>query len=227
MAETPRENSSDKPLWEAHRARRGRLFIVSGPSGVGKDTVLARLHEILPGLVQCVTVTTRAPRPGESEGNPYHFISVAEFYAMVERDEFLEYARVNGNMYGTPKGWVEGQRQAGCDVLLKIDVQGGLTVRTKARDSVLVFILPPSVAELEKRLRNRSTETEDQITTRLLDARSELQQVPNYDYVVLNDTVDHAADLIRAVVLAERSRVHTGGDNDSSVPWSSPTTSHE
>jgi len=191
----------------ANRPKKGRLFVVSGPSGVGKDTVLIAFHEILPDVMQCVTVTTRAPRPGETEGAPYHFVSVADFRTMVERDDFLEYARVNGNLYGTPRSWVEEQRALGHDVLLKIDVQGGLTVRTKARDAVLIFLMPPSVEELERRLRARSTETEEQITTRLLDARSELQQVPNYDYVVMNDEVEEAADKVRAIILAERCRV--------------------
>jgi guanylate kinase len=194
----------------ANRPRLGRLFVVSGPSGVGKDTVLIAFHTILPDVMQCVTVTTRARRPGETEGDPYHFVSVADFRTMVERDAFLEYARVNGNMYGTPRSWVEEQRATGNDVLLKIDVQGGLTVRTKEKDAILIFLLPPSVQELERRLRARSTETEEQITTRLLDARSELQQMPNYDYVVVNDVVEEAADKVRAICLAERCRVPHG-----------------
>jgi guanylate kinase len=206
----------------SRRQRRGRLFVVSGPSGVGKDTVLSHFHKIQPGVLQCVTVTTRAPRPGESQGDPYFFVALSDFNTMVQMDAFFEYAHVNGNMYGTPRKWVDEQRDQGHDVILKIDVQGGLTARTKARDAVLIFLVPPSVGELERRLRARSTETEDQITIRLLDARSELQQIPNYDYVVVNDSVDRAADLIRAIVLAERSRVlHEGsGDGHVSVPWS-------
>ena len=205
--------------------RRGRLFVVSGPSGVGKDTVLTRLHDLLPDVLRCVTATTRAPRPGEVPGRDYFFISLAEFRQMVEAEAFLEYARVNGNLYGTPRAWVDEQRAEGHDVLLKIDVQGGLTVRTKARDAVLIFLMPPSVEDLEKRLRRRSTETEEQITTRLLDARSELQQMPNYDYVVVNDKVGHAGDLVRAIILAERCRIHQDGGSvhdGHSVPWSDP-----
>lgn len=198
---------------------RGRLFVVSGPSGVGKDTVLARLHVIMPDVLVCVTASTREMRPGESPGNPYLFLSVSEFRAMVEADAFLEYARVNGNLYGTPRAWVEEQLAAGRDVLLKIDVQGGLTVRTKLRDAVLIFLMPPTVEELERRLRARSTETEDQITSRLLDARSELQQIPNYDFGVVNDEIGRAADLLRAIILAERSRIHKDA---SSVPWRNP-----
>jgi guanylate kinase len=188
--------------------RPGRLFVVSGPSGVGKDTVLERFLPTLDRVVLNISATTRAPRPGEAEGRPYFFRSVSEFREMVERDEFLEYARVNGNLYGTPRAWVDQQCRAGTDVILKIDVQGGLAVRTKVRHAVLVFLMPPSVQELERRLRSRSTESEDEITTRLLDARSELQQIPNYDYALVNDNVDRAADLLRAIFLAERCRVH-------------------
>ena len=202
--------------------RKGRLFVVSGPSGVGKDTVLDAFHPLLPDVVRCVTATTRAPRKNETEGKDYFFLTVAKFREMVDNDQFLEYAKVNGNLYGTPRHWVDEQRELGRDVLLKIDVQGGLTVRTKARDAVLVFLLPPSVAELERRLRFRSTENEEQITTRLLDARSELQQMSNYDYAVVNDDIKKAADLIRAIFLGERCRIHEheGGYKGPSVPWS-------
>ena len=202
--------------------RKGRLFVVSGPSGVGKDTVLDAFHPLLPDVVRCVTATTRAPRKNETEGEDYFFLTVAKFREMVDNDQFLEYAKVNGNLYGTPRHWVDEQRELGRDVLLKIDVQGGLTVRTKARDAVLVFLLPPSVAELERRLRFRSTENEEQITTRLLDARSELQQMSNYDYAVVNDDIKKAADLIRAIFLGERCRIHEheGGYKGPSVPWS-------
>lgn len=208
----------------ARPPRRGRLFVVSGPSGVGKDTVIDHLLPRISAVVLNVSATTRAPRAGESEGKPYFFLSVADFRTQVENEAFLEYARVNGNLYGTPRAWVDAQRQNGIDVLLKIDVQGGLTVRTKVRDAVLIFLMPPSVEELERRLRSRSTETEEDITTRLLDARSELQQIPNYDYAVMNDNVDRAADLLRAIFLAERSRVRheSRPDSGASVPWTSP-----
>ena len=185
----------------------GRLFVVSGPSGVGKDTILARLHEMMPDVMRCVTATTRPARTGEIEGRDYLFVTVPDFYQMVEEDAFLEYALVHNKLYGTPRAWVDAQRAAGCDVILKIDVQGGLTVRTKVRDAILVFLKPPTVAELERRLRARLTENEEQITKRLLDARSELQQIPNYDFCVVNDEVDRAADRLRAIILAERSRI--------------------
>lgn len=188
--------------------RTGNLFVVSGPSGVGKDTVLAGLLAQLPDVKVCITATTRAMRPGESQGNPYQFISVTEFETLVNNDALLEYARVNGgNLYGTPKQWVEETRAAGTDVILKIDVQGGITIREKVADAVLVFLEPPSLAELERRLRARSTETEDQIKVRLLDARNELAQKVHYDYAVLNEEINQAADLLRCVILAERCRL--------------------
>lgn len=197
----------EESLKSVMAAKKGRLFVVSGPSGVGKDTVLDVFHRVLPDVQQCITVSTRAMRPGESEGHPYHFLTVDEFRQRVDSDGFLEYAFVNGNFYGTPRQWVDDKRAEGVDVLLKIDVQGGLTVRTKEKEAILIFLMPPSVAELERRLRARSTENEEQITVRLLDARSELQQIPNYDYAVLNDVIENAADQIRAIALAERCRV--------------------
>jgi guanylate kinase len=182
--------------------------VVSGPSGVGKDTVLAGLLTCQPDVKVCVTATTRAMRPGESQGNPYTFLSVTEFESLVNEDAFLEYARVNGgNLYGTPREWVDEARAAGHDVILKIDVQGGLAVHEKAPDVILVFLEPPSLAELERRLRARSTETEDQIKVRLLDARNELAQKPHYNYAVVNDSLESAVDHLRGIILAERCRV--------------------
>ncbi|MGC4043622.1 MAG: guanylate kinase [Armatimonas sp.] len=188
--------------------REGKLYVLSGPSGVGKDTVLAALQVRVPELSVCITATTRSMRPGESQGNPYQFLSVAEFETLVREDAFLEYARVNGNnLYGTPRAWVVAQRALGKDVLLKIDVQGGLTVREKMPDAILVFLEPPSMEELERRLRARSTEDEDAIRIRLMDARSELAQRPRYDYAVFNDTVEAAAEKLKAILIAEACRI--------------------
>jgi guanylate kinase len=188
--------------------RQGKLYVLSGPSGVGKDTVLAALRQRVPSLGVCITATTRAMRPGESQGDPYQFLSITEFEGMVQRDAFLEYARVNGNnMYGTPRAWVEERRAAGQDVLLKIDVQGGREIRAKVPDAVLVFLEPPSMEELERRLRTRSTESEDAILVRLLDARSEQNQRSHYDYAVLNDTVENAAEKLASILIAEACRI--------------------
>lgn len=188
--------------------RQGKLYVLSGPSGVGKDTVLAALKPHVPDLAVCITATTRAMRPTESPGNPYQFLSMTEFEEMVEADAFLEWARVNGgNLYGTPRAWVRERREAGMDVLLKIDVQGGLAVRSKVADAILIFLEPPTFPDLEKRLRARSTETEDAIRIRLLDAKSELNQRPNYDYAVVNDAIPHAVEQLQAILVAEKCRI--------------------
>jgi guanylate kinase len=186
---------------------RGHLFVLSGPSGVGKDTVLDGLHELLPDVRRCVTATTRSPRVNEVHGRDYLFYSLENFRQTVEEEGFLEYARVNGNLYGTPKAWVEAEREQGHDVLLKIDVQGGLNVRRMIPEAILIFLDPPSLEELERRLRCRATESEEQITLRLMDARNELMQRPRYNYGVLNDSVDGAAQNVRAIILAERARI--------------------
>jgi guanylate kinase len=186
----------------------GRPFVLSGPSGVGKDTVLEHLGRIDSGFAVCVTATTRAMRDGESEGRPYFFLSVTQFEDGIATGAFLEHARVNGgNYYGTPKAWVEQQVEAGVDVILKIDVQGGASVRELMRDAVLVFLAPPSLDELERRLRARGTETEEQVAVRLADARLEIAASAHYDYRVVNDTVESAADQLRCILVAERCRI--------------------
>jgi guanylate kinase len=208
------ETAQDSPPG-ASPARTGLLFVVSGPSAVGKDTVLDALLSSphLPYSVQkCVTTTTRAPRPKnggvEEDGVDYHFVSPARFNEMVSADEFLEYAEVHGvGWYGTPRQWVADRLMHGTDVILKIDVQGGLSVKNQSPDAVLVFLQPPSIEELERRLRGRRTETEDSIAVRLLNARSELAHRKYYDYAVVNDTVDGAVDAIRAIILAEHFRI--------------------
>jgi len=194
--------------------RTGLLIVVSGPSAVGKDTVLDALLSTsdLPHPVRkCVTTTTRVPRPKdggmEQEGVDYHFVSPARFNEMVACDEFLEYAEVHDSWYGTPRQWVDDRRAEGIDIILKIDVQGGLAVKTQSPDAVLIFLQPPSLEELERRLRGRRTENDDAIARRLLNARSELAQRKYYDYGVINDTVKGAVDGIRAILLAEHYRI--------------------
>jgi guanylate kinase len=193
----------------------GLLIVVSGPSAVGKDTVLDALlsSSHFPYPVQkCVTTTTRAPRPKdggmEEDGVDYHFVNAARFNAMVGADELLEYAEVHGEgWYGTPRAWVDARRTQGIDVILKIDVQGGRAVKTQSADAVLIFLQPPSLEELERRLRGRRTENEDRIAVRLLNARSEMAQRQYYDYAVTNDTVAGAVDAIQAILLAEHYRI--------------------
>jgi guanylate kinase len=189
----------------------GLLIVVSGPSAVGKDTVLDLVLGTGKGLVhdvvRCVTATTRVPREGEINGVSYHFMPVVAFQQKAEQEGFLEYANVFGNWYGTPGDWVADQCARGLDVILKIDVQGALAVKEKLPDAVLIFFRPPSLAELERRLRARNTEDEDQIARRLLDARNELAQMPHYDYSIVNNEVDEAADDLRAILRAEHCKI--------------------
>jgi guanylate kinase len=192
----------------------GLLYVVSGPSAVGKDTILSELLAQTESLSyparRCVTATTREPRPGEEPGRDYHFLSVPQFQEMAAADGFLEYANVFGNWYGTPRAWVAEQRASGVDVILKIDVQGALTVQQRVPDAILVFFAPPSLQELERRLRARGTETEEQVARRLLDARNEMAQLPHYHYRIINDVVDEAIADLRSIFRAEHCRVSRG-----------------
>lgn len=193
--------------WDKHIRKGGLLTIVSGPSGVGKDSVLVELHRIYTGAKRCVTTTTRLPRNGEIDGVDYTFISVEEFRKRIAEDGFLEYAEVHGNLYGTPRQWVEEALEKGADVILKIDVQGGLAVKQKMPDALMIFITPPSIEELERRLRSRSTESEEQIIKRLENAQHELEQIPQYNYIVENDSLYKAAEDIKAILIAEHCRI--------------------
>lgn len=191
------------------RKRPGMLVVLSGPSGVGKDTMLRRLEEVCPGIKRCVTYTTRKPRQGERQGVDYNFVSRDQFLAMIEHGEFLEYAQVHLDLYGSPLAEVTEARERRLDAVLKIDVQGGLTVKQKVPDAIMIFVAPPSMRELEKRLRARYTDSEAAITKRLLDARKELRQIPMYAYLVVNDEIEAAVDRLRCIIMAERARVRT------------------
>ena len=190
-------------VWDEHVRKGGLLFVVSGPSGVGKDCVLMELAKIYPAARRCVTSTTRPPRSGEVEGVDYCFVSTQEFRERIEAGGFLEYAEVHGNLYGTPRQSVEDDLADGIDVILKIDVQGGLNVKRQVPEAIMVFLAPPSVEELERRLRSRLTDSQEQIAKRLADARSELEHIPHYDYLIENDSLPDAADKLRAVIIAE------------------------
>ncbi|HEY3418015.1 MAG TPA: guanylate kinase [Armatimonadota bacterium] len=185
---------------------RGRLLILSGPSGVGKDTVLQRALLRLRGIRTSVSVTTRAPRPGEAHGVDYFFVSMDEFQTMLQRGDLLEHAEVHGNCYGTPRPWVADELAAGTDVVLEIDVQGALQIKHLIPDAVYIFIGPPSWQELARRLRRRKTEDEASIRTRLRNARDEMAKVGEYDYLIINDRLSDAVERLRAIVLAERCR---------------------
>jgi guanylate kinase len=194
-------------ICDAHTRAKGLLFVLSGPSGVGKDVLLLSFLDSCPGVVKCVTATTRGPREKEEEGKDYLFTGLDEFRRMVEAGEFLEYAKVHNNFYGTPRKWVENTLATGTDVILKIDVQGGLAVKKLMPEAIAVFLAPPTLEELERRLRSRSTDTEADITKRLLDARSEIERIPDYDYLIENDTLSDAVERLRCVVMAERSKI--------------------
>jgi len=189
-------------------SRQGLLFVLSAPSGTGKDSVINALKQQGMDFYVVPSVTTRAPRPGESEGNPYHFISQEEFDHLVANDELLEYAKVHGNWYGQPRQPIRDNLRAGRDVLLKIDVQGAATVRRKVPQAIFIFLVPDSLEELTLRLNERKTETEGELQRRLADARTELTEKYWYDYVVLNrqDHLQEAVDNIRAIMTAEHCR---------------------
>ena len=188
----------------------GILYIISAPSGSGKTTLVNELRQYVPNLEFSVSFTTRPPRGSEEDGREYHFITHQEFEAMIEREEFLEYALVFGNYYGTTKSVLQQAKDRGNDVLLDIDVQGERQVKQKMPDAVSIFVLPPSRAELESRLRKRSlsenVHAEEVIRRRLDTARREIEKYPNYDYILINDRLEQSVDRLQAIVLGERIR---------------------
>lgn len=191
--------------------RKGLLVVVSGPSGAGKGTICQALLEKTP-LAYSVSATTRKLRAGEVDGESYYFLSVEAFEEMIEKDELLEWAKVYDNYYGTPLKKVEEKLAAGEDILLEIDTQGAMKVREKFPEGVYIFILPPSLAELERRIRGRDTETEDVLQKRLAAAIDEIEAGKCYKYVVTNDEVDGAVDSVCAILAAERRLVARNGE---------------
>ncbi len=186
---------------------RGLLFIVSAPSGTGKTTLVERLVQVVPNLQMSRSYTSRATRAGEKDGVDYNFISRSRFEEMVHEGGFLEWADVFGNYYGTCAADCEAELAQGRDVVLVIDVQGARQVRTRGIETVGIFVLPPSAATLEQRLRGRSKDSEEQIRRRLEVACREVSEFSQYEYVVVNDELEAAADRLRSIVLAERARV--------------------
>lgn len=186
------------------------LVVVSGSSGVGKDAVLNRIKEMQLPFAFVVTATTRECREGESEGVPYHFVSVERFREMIDGGEMLEWAQVYENYYGVPLESVRKSMSTGLDVMVKVDVQGAATIREAVPDAVLIFIQPPSMQELERRLRKRDSETAEELAVRLGKAEEEYSQLPLFDYVVTSypDAIDDVVARIRAIVVAEKSKVH-------------------
>ncbi|WP_131112185.1 guanylate kinase [Sulfuricystis thermophila] len=184
----------------ASDANAGTLFVVSAPSGAGKTTLVRMLMERDPAIRHSVSYTTRPPRPGERDGHDYHFVDIQTFLAMRERGDFLEWAEVHGNFYGTSKSWLLGELAAGRDTLLEIDWQGAQQVRALIPEAVGIFILPPSIAELERRLRNRGQDSIEVIQRRVAAALGEMRHVDEFDFVIINNDLQEAlADLVAAV----------------------------
>jgi guanylate kinase len=183
------------------------VLIVSGPSGSGKSTLVEKILEV-PGTLLSVSCTTRSPRKTESDGKWYNFVTEGEFQQMVERGEFLEYAQVFGkNWYGTPRKWLEKALAEKKDLVLEIDVQGALQVKRKLPGAVAVFVLPPSRAELERRIRARGQDSEDEIQRRLERARQEMLNYSSYDFAIINDDLERAGREVQAIALGSRCRV--------------------
>ena len=186
--------------------RRGKMFIICGPSGVGKGTVAGALMARDPDLYFSVSATTRTPRPGESDGVHYHFLTMEQFETWIAEDQFLEHAAYVGNRYGTPKKSVDEAMEQGRDVLLDIEIQGAAQIHEKRPDAVRIYIAPPSWEELERRLLGRGTESIEKVRSRLARGKEEFNAAKDFDYFVINDTVDHAVEEIRAVMTAEHCR---------------------
>lgn len=184
----------------------GSLFIVSAPSGAGKTTLVRMLIECDPAVRLSVSYTTRAPRQGEVDGRDYHFVDGGAFLAMRERGDFVENAQVHGHHYGTSRPWLEQKMTAGDDVLLEIDWQGARQVRRLFPGAVSIFVMPPSLAELERRLRGRGKDSEEVIRCRLANATEEMRHVADFDYVIVNKDLQAALEDLRAAVRASRLR---------------------
>ena len=186
--------------------RKGKTFIICGPSGVGKGTVVARLMASDPTLYFSVSATTRAPRPGEIDGKHYHFLTQEQFDEWIREDQFLEHAEFVGNRYGTPRQFIDKAMEQGRDVILDIEIQGAEQVHQKRPDTVRIFIAPPSWDELERRLIGRGTEDMDKVRSRLQRGKEEFLVAKDFDYFVINDTVDRAVEEISAIMCAEHCK---------------------
>ncbi len=193
--------------------RNGFLLVISGPSGVGKGTVCEKLIAKNKDVVYSVSATTRKKRPYEIDGENYYFLSLDEFKQKISDGDFLEYANVHNNFYGTPKSFVFDQINSGEIVILEIDVQGALKVKENYPEAVFVFLLPPNMVELRKRIEGRNTEDEDTINVRMKNAEKELGFIDEYDYAVVNLDVDETVKNIESIIEAEKFRVIKGGQN--------------
>ena len=184
----------------------GKLFVVSGPSGVGKGTIVSRIMNLDKDIYLSVSATTRKKREGEEEGVNYYYKSLEEFTAMIDKGEFLEYAQFCENYYGTPMGPVKEKLKNGKDIILEIEIQGAMQVKKNMPECVMIFIAPPSFEELNSRLVGRGTETKEVIELRVATAKKELQFAKEYDYIVVNDEIEIATDKVLSIIKAERCK---------------------
>lgn len=187
--------------------KQGLLIVLSGPSGSGKNTVCDMVKEVMPNIWESVSMTSRKPRKGEVDGKDYYFVSEEKFEKNIEEGKMLEHAKFAGNYYGTPRESVQKQLDAGKDVLLVIEIQGALQIKEKIPQALFVFLLPPSMKELKRRLRMRKTETEEKLMERFETAYKEINELPKYNYVIVNDKADEAARKLEAIISAEKCRV--------------------
>jgi guanylate kinase len=191
---------------QGEQKHRGKLFVLAGPSGVGKGTLRTQALSNVENLIYSISCTTRKPREGERDGVEYHFLTKEEFEEKIAKGSFLEHAVVHGDRYGTLREDIVRELESGRDVLLEIDVQGARQIRSLLPESVLIFILPPSLDALEERLRKRRTEPEEKILLRLEDAKKEMEQVKEYDHIVLNDVMERASEELRRIIMGYREK---------------------
>jgi len=203
-----RKDVEPDELVRALHRRRGLAVVISAPSGTGKTTLCRQLLREIPDLSLSVSVTTRSPRRDEQDGRDYHFISRERFQEEMRSGGLLEWAEVYGHLYGTPREPVATRIEQGKDTVLDIDVQGAQSVKETLREAVLIFLLPPSLAELERRLRTRSSDSADDISVRLQNALTELSRYRLYDYLVVNDDMSSAVSVLKSIVLSERHRLN-------------------
>ena len=199
--------------------KNGLIVSLSGPSGVGKGTILSKVREHLPESRSSVSVTTRSPREGEEEGVAYFFRNKDQFKKMLSDGEIIEYDEYVGNFYGTPAGPLKEMSASGSDVLLDLTIAGSLALKEKFEEAVTIFILPPSYEELESRLKGRGTETEDVVARRLAEAKGEILRANEFDYVVVNDDIDEAARKVEAIIEAEKARYERNKGIEKNSSW--------
>ena len=191
---------------------KGLLIVLSGPSGVGKGTVCNELFRINDNIIYSVSVTTRQPRKGETDGKDYFFSSKNNFFKMIENNELLEWAEVYGNYYGTPRQFVDKNLKNGKDVILELDIQGALQVQKSFPEGVFIFLLPPSISELEERIKRRGTETKEDLDKRVGAAKEEIYIAREYHYVIVNKEVNSSASTINSIIQAEKCKFNRYGE---------------